>query len=268
MYPARSNKFRIARIVVAMAGAAVATPASAQSDGNPWVNGLGGLLGGLINQAIIDNAVKSWNAVDPDVQGCLVRSYNIVPADLAQQGISAKDSRLSGYMQSCQQAVAQARQTAAAREAAARSWNAIDPDVLQCLTNSYSFVPAQLMQQGIGADDPQIANQMIACREAIAQKQKQVEEQQHAMEAAHEAEEKAAKERAEARHKDLVAKFGKEKTDAIENGRVTVGMSKDAVREALGAPNNVESIPPDDEMWVYGSERIAISNGKVTYVGR
>ena len=69
------------------------------------------------------------------------------------------------------------------------------------------------------------------------------------------------------RHSDLVARYGTEQAIAIENGRVLVGMTKDAVIAARGQPDNKEVIPPDDEMWVYGSERISISKGKVTHVG-
>jgi len=72
----------------------------------------------------------------------------------------------------------------------------------------------------------------------------------------------------ETRNKPPSAIFREKPVVAIKSNKATVGMSKDAVLKALGKPDTKELIPPDDELWVYGSERISISKGKVTYVGR
>ncbi|MDE2184967.1 MAG: DUF3828 domain-containing protein [Alphaproteobacteria bacterium] len=55
---------------------------------------------------------------------------------------------------------------------------------------------------------------------------------------------------------------------AALNHAAHVGMSRDDVRKTLGTPDSVQIIPPDDELWVYGSLRISFSKGKVTYVGQ
>ena len=105
--------------------------------------------------------------------------------------------------------------------------------------------------------------------QVAAEKRAQQEEaaQEAAAKRAEAAREAVAKAATAKRHEALVARFGAKDADAIESGAVLVGMPKGAVRAALGPPPSVETIPPDDEMWVYGSKRIAISSGKVTYVG-
>jgi hypothetical protein len=70
-----------------------------------------------------------------------------------------------------------------------------------------------------------------------------------------------------ARHKQLVAKYGEKVAGAIESGKVLIGMSKDAVLEALGKPLSTQVIPPNDELWIYRSWRIVFENGQVSYVG-
>ena len=251
----RVRIWRVRLLCVAVAASALmATPAPAQT----W----GQILGGIINEAIVNNAVKKWNAVDTDVRQCLVNTYSLDLNGLAQQGITPDDYRLQNQMQYCNQQVAQTRyqqeqqqrayeeqQAALQRkiEAAQTAWNALDSQVHQCVTDR-GLVSDQLAQQGISPTDYPAYTQVQACQEQIAQAEQQ-------------------KQAAEARHQGLVDKYGKAQADAIESHTVLIGMSKDAVREALGAPDRVDTIPPDDEMWVYGSQRISISKGKVTYVG-
>jgi len=251
----RVKTWRVRFLCVAVAaGALMATPVAAQT----W----GQILGGIINQAIVNNAVQKWNAVDPDVRQCLVNTYSLDLNGLAQQGITPDDYRLQNQMQYCNQQVAQARyqqqqqqrayeeqQAALQRkiEAAQTAWNALDSQVRQCLTDR-GIVPDQYANAGTSPDDYPVNAQVQSCQTTIAQ----AEEQQQ---------------QAEARHKQLVDTYGQAQADAIEGHTVLVGMSKDAVREALGAPDRVDTIPPDDEMWVYGPQRISISKGKVTYVG-
>ncbi len=242
------RKLRIVSVAIALiAGVIAATPVPAQTWGN--------LLGAIINQAFVDNAVKKWNAVDPDVRQCLINSYGLYANNLAQQGITPDDYRLQNQMQYCNQQVAQARyqqeqqeqQREAAISAAQTGWNNLAPAVRQCVVDR-GVNTAQFVQQGIGPDQAPADGTVQSCQDQIAQVE-------------------AQNQKAEARHKDLVARFGSDEAQDIENDKVTVGMSKDAVREALGPPDRVDTIPPDDEMWVYGSERISISKGKVTYVG-
>jgi len=60
---------------------------------------------------------------------------------------------------------------------------------------------------------------------------------------------------------------GSDHGEAAMNHTVHVGMSRDDVRKILGTPDSVQVIPPDDELWVYGSLRVSFSKGKVTFVG-
>jgi len=223
MHPACLRNLRIASVAITLfAGAIAATPVPAQT----W----GDIIAGAIKQGMINNAVKKWNAVDPDVRQCLASNYGLDLNNLAQQTITPDDYRLQNQMQYCQQAVAQARYQA---------------------------------EQQQRALEEQRAAQQRAVEEA-QRAQEQAAEQARRDQAARDA---AAKAQVEVRHKGLVARFGSEQADAIESGRVIVGMSRDAVIAARGQPDNKEVIPPDDEMWVYGSQRISISKGKVTYVG-
>lgn len=223
MHPACLRKLRIASIAIALfAGAIAATPVPAQT----W----GDIIAGAIKQGMINNAVKKWNAVDPDVRQCLASNYGLDLNNLAQQGIVPSDYRLQNQMQYCTQQVAQARYQQQQQQRALNE---------------------QRAAQEKAAEDAQRA------QEAAAEQARQEQATRDA----------AAKAQAEARHKDLIARFPREQVDAIENGRVIVGMSKDAVIAALGQPDKKEVIPPDDEMWIYGSQRISISKGKVMFVG-
>lgn len=242
-----SRTIAAAIVVTALAGMG-ATPSSAQT----W----GQILGGIINQAIINNAVQKWNAVDRDVQQCLINSYGLSPAALAQQGIAPDDYRLQNQMQYCTQQVAQARYRLEQQErerqqaitVAQNAWNALDQQVRQCVSDR-GLNADQLAQNGIGPDDMRLNGAVQSCRDQIAQAEQ-------------------ARLKADARHRDLVARFGSAEAADIEAGRVTVGMSKEAVLEARGRePDHKDVIPPDDEMWIYGDERISISKGRVTYVG-
>lgn len=255
MHPARSTKIGIACVAVAMAAAAVPTVASAQSDNNQC-NGIGGIISCIIIQAMRESALKSWQAVDPDVRTCLAQNYGFNFDGLIQNGISAKDSSISGQLQSCQQAVAQARHDQQQRlieiqqaiTAAQNAWGALDPRVRQC-ASARGLNADQLAQKGIGPYDKSLNGAVQSCRDQIDQDDNRRHEEA-------------------ARHNYLVAQFGSDEAADIEAGRVTVGMSKKAVLEARGrGPDHKDVIPPDDEMWVYGTERISISKGKVTYVG-
>ncbi|MDE2184966.1 MAG: hypothetical protein KGJ78_18280 [Alphaproteobacteria bacterium] len=247
----RASRTIAAAIVVAAFAGMGATPSSAQN--NPWAN----FFGNLIQGAMVDNAVKKWNAVDPDVRQCLANTYGLNAGALAQQAITPDDYRLQNQMQYCSNQVAQVRYQQEQQErrrrqaitAAQNAWNALDPQLRQCVSDR-GLNADQLAQNGIGPDDMSLNGAVQSCRDQIAQAEQ-------------------ARLRAEARHRDLVARFGSDEAADIEAGRVTVGMSKAAVLEARGRkPDHKDIIPPDDEMWVYDNERISISKGKVTYVAR
>jgi len=205
-------------VAASITGAVGISPASAQN----W----GDLLGGLINAAIVQNAIKKWEKIDPQVRDCLANQYQGQPAQLAQQGIGPDDSRIVPYVHACEQQIAQARFQA---------------------------------EQAERARQAQIEAQQRANEDA-ARAQQQAIEAQAATEA-------AAKTQAAEHHRQLVAKYGADDAVAIEAGVVRKGMTKEAVLEARGEPNTKESIPPDAELWTYGSERISFANGKVTYIG-
>ncbi len=116
--PRKPNSLFPLGIVVMLVAVVLAAPALA--NGNVW----GNLFGSILEQAAVQNAEKSWAAVDQPVQECLIHRYNLVPAQLAQHGITAEDSRLAAYMQSCREIVAQTelqekqqQRAAAARQA-------------------------------------------------------------------------------------------------------------------------------------------------------
>jgi hypothetical protein len=198
-------------ILFAVACFVADVPAHAQT----W----GDLLGAIIQKGMVDNAIKKWTEVDPEIRQCLANNYGLNVAQLAQNAVTPDDWRLKNQMQYCAQVVAQAR--------------------------------ALAEQQRLAA----------------------IAEQQRRDEAEHMAQEEEAKRQAaaraevQARHNSLVAKFGSSQADAIEKGKVTIGMSKDAVIASRGQPSEKQVIPGGrDEMWIYGSQRVAISNGKVTFV--
>lgn len=82
----------------------------------------------------------------------------------------------------------------------------------------------------------------------------------------------AAKQRqdeAVAAHKrDIIAKYGESAGDAILQGKVINGMSKDAVITSIGKPQRTQAASASEEMWIYPSEDVIFTNGKVSYVGK
>ncbi len=171
---------------------------------------------------------------------------------------------------------------------AQNSWLRVDPNVRDCLARQYNISASDLVNQGITAEDQRVMPYVQQCRQAVAQAREQELEQQRAQQAQEQAAaearqaqeaaaekarqdalaaEAAAKAQKVAQHRELETKYGKEMADAISAGEVRTGMTKDEVLAARGNPDKKEVIPPSDELWQYGSERVAISSGKVTYVG-
>jgi hypothetical protein len=71
----------------------------------------------------------------------------------------------------------------------------------------------------------------------------------------------------QARRRELTARHGGEVAEAILRGTVLLGMTKEQVTLARGAPTRKEAIPPDAELWRYAGGEVAFSGGTVTYVG-
>lgn len=72
----------------------------------------------------------------------------------------------------------------------------------------------------------------------------------------------------EARRASLISRFGAEMAALILAGEVRAGMSGEAVREALGAPQRIERVAPGEEMWVYSNVRLVLLNNRVTFIRR
>lgn len=171
---------------------------------------------------------------------------------------------------------------------ARNSWMRVDEDVRSCMIHQQHAPLDAWVNQGITAEDYRVASYVQACQQAVAVARAQQQAAERARQAQQEAEEQARREQAEAderarqeqlaaeaaakaqkeaRRRELVGKYGVEIADAILAGQVRPGMTKDQVLASRGNPEKKEVIPPSDELWQYGSERIAMTNGKVTYVG-
>jgi hypothetical protein len=79
-------------------------------------------------------------------------------------------------------------------------------------------------------------------------------------------EQKKAAERRDARLQELRTRYGAH-AEAIIDGEVQLGMTKQEVLEARGNPTRQDSLPPNYELWVYSPGRIAFTDQKVTHVG-
>jgi len=194
-------------------------------------NILPGIFSTILQGAIVENARKSWLAVDVDVRNCLASRYSISADALYQQGITATDNRVTPYIQACQQAIAQARE------------------------QQEEQLRAQEQQREAAEEDA--ARQRA---EALRQQQ-QAEQAQKAAQEAAEAQKKA-------RHDSLVAKFGSKMADNVLSGTVVRGMTADEVEATLGPPLRKEPFPPDAELWSYNSQRIGFYKGHVSHIGQ
>lgn len=215
-------------------GVAVTPPARAQDDGT--AEAIGGILGAIIGAAMIDNARKAWQQVDPDVRDCLVQRYNISPNILANKAIGPNDARVADYVNSCNNIVSNLREQQRQAEEQRRAEAAAE----------------------------QARQEALAEQAAAAERQRQADIA--AAQAQRRAEEAAAEARRQAKHKLLVDKYGTSVAEAIESHRIEIGMSKQAVLESRGDPDRIEKIPPHTELWRYGSLRIVFDGILVTHV--
>jgi hypothetical protein len=67
--------------------------------------------------------------------------------------------------------------------------------------------------------------------------------------------------------RELVSRFGDTAANAILEGKVVNGMSKDAVVASIGKPQSEIRASATEEMWQYSSQKVIFTNGKVSYVG-
>lgn len=205
-------------------------------------------LGGMLNAAIIANARKSWERVDPNVRYCLATRFNLNPDNLFRQGVTAEDQRVVPYLRACEQAVAEAIRRYQQQQAALQA-------------QAQAAEEARRAQ----AAAAEAAERARAAAEAQAQQaQAAAEEEARRARLAAEAAEKAAR---ESRRRDLARRYGQTIADAIMAGQVQVGMTREQVLAARGNPQQTRIVPPNDELWIYGNDRVALSGGKVTYVG-
>ncbi|HEB87486.1 MAG TPA: DUF4179 domain-containing protein [Gammaproteobacteria bacterium] len=164
------------------------------------------------------------------------------------------------------------------REGEARNdWQKVNREVKTCLSKRINVSIGQLVQKAIDPTDPRLRPYMQACEQQVAEANAQLQQERRIAGLRREQEE-AAKEAAAvrnaharaqkvARHRELIAKYGAKIASDIEARRVRIGMTKEATIAAIGKPNSREVVPPSNELWSYGTKRIAFTNGKVTYVG-
>lgn len=111
-------------------------------------------------------------------------------------------------------------------------------------------------------------DQAAAIRRQAAEQDRQRQTQARADKAAREAQVRADKVNRDAKHAQLVTTFGAQDASLIEVGQVRVGMTAAAVIAARGNPSRREKVPPDSELWHYGSTEIGFTKGKVTHIGQ
>lgn len=165
---------------------------------------------------------------------------------------------------------------------ARKEWDKVDPKLKECLKNTQRIDPDQLAQKGISPTDRRIARNVDRCNERLARERRKTEEAERVRQAQlkaqkqardvarrkREASLKARKAAEESLRRDLVAKYGSEMAEIIITGKVVMGMTREQVAAARGNPARKDVIPPSDELWHYGSEQIAFTSGKVTYIGK
>ncbi len=116
-------------------------------------------------------------------------------------------------------------------------------------------------QQLLGAANTLAAEKKAREDQAAAQQRAAAEQAKEQREREH-----AAKAARDAKHAKLVAAFGAKDAALIEAGKIRIGMSEKAVIAARGAPSRREKVPPDSELWHYGSDEVGFTKGKVTHI--
>ncbi len=229
----QDGKLRLGSRAVAVASVcflvAAVVPYGADAQA-PGVAVCGGLFGMMLNKTA-QGTMAAWNSLGGDVERCVQQRSGFSITRLAQQCIEPNDPRIVGQVQFCQQVVQRVREQQQAAENARR---------------------AQLAAQ------EEAATRARAVQQAMLERQRQA-----ALAAAAQ-----AKAREAAHRQELITKYGQDAADAILAGKVLKGMTIDEVTEARGRPDSKVTVPPDDEMWRYGVDRVVFIDGKVTYVGQ
>lgn len=215
-------------------------------------------------QQRIAYARQSWMQVNGSIQSCLRTNYSIEVNQLIRQGIAADDSRVQPYIGSCQQAIAAAeaaQQQAAERQqqlvdAARQSWAQVDSSIRDCLQSKYSTSTDDLIARGVAADDPTEQANIIGCENEIAAEKAAAIRQQQLAEA-----------RQDERRKKFASEYGDQAANAIMNHTVFVGMTEDELLDSRGNPDSKQSSPPNGEVWIYGAQRVVLSNRRVAVAG-
>jgi hypothetical protein len=130
----------------------------------------------------------------------------------------------------------------------------VDSDVAESIARAQKLIGAH---GELAREEKVRSDQVAAARKQAAEQER--ERQQQA---------KAAKAAQEAKHAKLVATYGAKNAGYVEAGEIHVGMSAAAVIAAKGNPSRREKVPPNSELWHYGSQEIGFTNGKVTHIGQ
>ncbi|MBO6717262.1 MAG: peptidoglycan-binding protein [Rhizobiaceae bacterium] len=285
-------------------GAAVmillSTPATswAQNDrevGRALGNIIFGIIGGTFGR---ERARSSWARIPGTMRVCLSDQHGIIVNDLINQGVTAEDRRLAPYMQDCRQFVAaQQELTRQAQQHLAEL--GYDPGPVDGLPGARTNAAIERFQRDQNLPvSGQVSNQLV---EQLRREALRIREQDNRLAGQDRTEPdstdrstqavtvpaaprrapqqtettsfqpdpgpSAAERAAQARRERIVALHGDEFVDEILEGRIVVGMTKEHAFAARGEPSRKDTIPPDDELWYYGNERVTLYKNKVTYVG-
>lgn len=163
--------------------------------------------------------------------------------------------------------------------AAYRRWIQVDPLVQDCLTYKYGQDPIRLAADHTGPDIGELrdpigncmaeaeAQRLLMARRSAPPSPPDITPPNRRRTPAPPAATGAASAHP-ARSNPAQAQSAAPTPPPPSGAALKVGMSKDALLAALGKPDRKDVIPPSDEMWFYGSRRIVLSKGKVTYIGQ
>lgn len=136
--------------------------------------------------------------------------------------------------------------------AVSSAWAGVDPAVQNCLQSQYNLNPADLASQGVLPSDPRLSEQMDNCQQMTSQNSVQRQPDQPDP---------------QERVQELTQKYGAKAAQKIASGNIDVGFSQDEVAEAWGNPDSRQTSTKGREIWVYGSDKVMFSHGKVSGVG-
>jgi hypothetical protein len=157
------------------------------------------------------------------------------------------------------------------------AWLQIDASTQECVAQKSGAQPHDLMNNGIGPDDARVGPYIEACRQEAAQAAAR-EAQSAADRTTSAGGARKVRRRArptvaatapaqKANHRDPVSSSGAVAASVVQSGQIRIGMTRDQVSAARGAPARKEAVPPDYELWHYAAGDIAFTNGRVSYIG-